>query len=130
MYLVDTNVLIPAIAQKEPDYSFLQKIISKNQLYFSVVCISEYLSKATSEEELEVNKLVYNFPLLSVDLNTARLAASYRKKFWKAKRILLLDYFLAAQAKLNNLTLVTHNKADFPMKDIKVIAPWINDPTC
>lgn len=123
MYLVDTNILIPAIAQKEPDYSFLQKIISKNQLYLSVICIGEYLSKATVEEESEIDKLVQNFPPLSVDLNIARLAASYRKKFWKAKRILLLDYFLAAQAKLNDLTLVTHNKSDFPMRNIKIITP-------
>jgi len=41
----------------------------------------------------------------------------------KTKRVHLLDCFLAAQAKINKLTLVTHNKSDFPMKDIKVISP-------
>lgn len=123
MYLVDTNILVLAIAQKEPDYSFLQKIILKNQLYISVICIGEYLSKATIEEEGEIDKLINKFSVLSVNLEVARSAASYRKKFLKVKRIQLLDYFLAAQAKLNNLILVTHNKSDFPMKDIKIISP-------
>lgn len=123
MYLVDTNILVLAIARKEPDYSFLQKIILKNQLYISVICIGEYLSKATVEEEEEIDKLINKFSVLSVNLEVARLGASYRKKFLKTKRAHLLDCFLAAQAKLNNLTLVTHNKSDFPMRDIKVIIP-------
>lgn len=121
MYLVDTNILVLAIDQKEPDYSFLKKIILKNQLYISVICIGEYLSKATPEAEKEINKLINTFPVLSVDLAVAKVAAEYRKKFLKAKRGQLLDYFLAAQAKLNKLILVTHNKSDFPMRDIKVI---------
>jgi len=58
MYLVDTNILVLAIDQKEPDYSFLQKIILKNQLYLSVICIGEYLSKATIEAEEEIDKLI------------------------------------------------------------------------
>lgn len=123
MYLVDTNILVLAIAQKEPDYEFLQKIILKNQLYISVICIGEYLSKATVEEEKEIDKLINKFSVLPVNLEVARLAASYRKKFLKTRRVQLLDYFLAAQAKLNDLTLVTHNKSDFPMKDVKIITP-------
>lgn len=123
MYLIDTNVLILAIDQKNPDYSFLQRIIAKNQFFLSVICIAEFLSRASEGEEMELNKLLADFPVLGVDLDTARLAGEYRKKFLKKRRIQLLDYFLAAQAKLNHLTLVTNNKIDFPMKDIKVISP-------
>lgn len=123
MYLVDTNILVLAIDQKEPDYSFLQKIILKNQLYISVICIGEYLSKATPEAEKEIDKLINTFPILPVDLEVAKVAAEYRKKFLKTKRGQLLDYFLAAQAKLNKLALVTHNKSDFPMTDIRIITP-------
>ncbi|MBI2086242.1 PIN domain-containing protein [Candidatus Daviesbacteria bacterium] len=123
MYLVDTNILIQAINQIEPDYGFIQKIILKNQLYLSVIVVGEYLSRATPEEEKEIEKLIVNFPVLSVNLEEARLAGLYRKKFLKTKRGMLLDYFLAAQAKLNDLILATHNKSDFPMKDIKIITP-------
>lgn len=123
MYLPDTNVLILAIDKKEPDHGFLKQIILKNKLYLSVVAISEFLSRATSGEEEEIEEIIKHFPVLSIDLETAKLAAEYRKKFLKVKRIQLLDYFIAAQAKLNTLTLVTNNKSDFPMKDIKIISP-------
>lgn len=123
MYIVDTNVLILGIRKKDPDYSFLQKVILKQQLYLSCIAIGEYLSGATPEEETEIENLILNFTVLPVDLAVARLAGIYKKQFLKTKRIQLLDYFIAAQAKLHGLTLVTHNKADFPMKDIRIITP-------
>jgi len=123
MYLVDTNVLILGIAQKEPDYSFLQKAILKRSLYLSVITLGEFLSQSSKEEDVELEKLIARFPVLEVNLDVAKLAAKYRKKFLKTRRAQLLDYFLAAQARLNGLILVTNNKSDFPMKDIKVIFP-------
>lgn len=123
MFLVDTNVLILALKSIEPDKTFLKKIISRKKLYLSAISVGEFLSQAAIEAEEKFNKIINKFPVLPVDLEVARIAALYRKDFLKQKRIQLLDYFLASQAKLNNLTLVTHNKADFPMKDIKVISP-------
>lgn len=123
MYLFDTNVLILAIEAKEPDKSFLKKAISQKQLYISVISVGEFLSQAAKEAENKFNRLIRESPILEVDLETAKVAAEYRKKFLKTRRVQLLDYFLAAQAKLNNLILVTNNKSDFPMKDIQIISP-------
>lgn len=78
----------------------------------SAISIGEFLSQATEEAENKLNELIARFPVLPVNLETA-----------KQKRIQLLDCFLAAQAKLNNLTLVTNNKTDFSVKDIKVTSP-------
>lgn len=123
MYLLDTNVLILGIGKNNPDYSCLQKIVIQNKLVLSVISVAEFLSQASEGEEMELEKLLNNFPILGVDLKVARLAGEYRKKFLKQKRIQLLDYFLAAQAKIHGLILVTNNKSDFPMKDIKIIFP-------
>ena len=123
MYLIDTNVLILAIAKKDPDYSFLQKLIVKNQLFLSVISVAEFLSQASHGDEMELDRLLSTFPVLVVDVEIARLAGQYRKKFLKKRRTQLLDYFLAVQAKVRNLTLVTNNKSDFPMRDIKIISP-------
>lgn len=123
MYLLDTNVLILGIKGLDPDKAFLEKAISENKLFLSVISIAEFLSQASGEAGDELEKLTKAFPILSVDEKTARAAAAYRKKFLKVRRIQLLDYFLAAQAKIHNLTFVTNNKSDFPMKDIKVISP-------
>ena len=124
MFLLDTNVLILAIKAEEPERSFLEKIINKKQLYLSTISIAEFLTRSSSEEKERLEELIVNFPVLNVDLETAKLAAEYRKESLKLKRIQMLDCFLAAQAKLNGLTLVTNNKSDFPMKDIKTIIPF------
>lgn len=123
MILADTNVLIKAILGEEPDKSFLDKAIKNRELIFSVISIGEFLAQASAKEEQVIEELIISFPVLLVDLETARVASKYRKQFLKTKRVHLLDCFLAAQAKLNDLTLVTHNKPDFPMRDIKVITP-------
>lgn len=123
MYLLDTNVLILGIKAEEPDKSFLRGVISEKKLYISVISIGEFLSQASEEEEKKFNELILRSPILSVDLETAKMAALYYKTFLKKKRKQLLDYFMAAQAKINHLILVTNNKADFPMRDIKVISP-------
>lgn len=123
MYLLDTNVLILGIKGLDPDKAVLEKAVAKNKLCLSVVSIAEFLSQASNEAEDELEKLIRVFPTLPVDEKTARVAAEYRKKFLKVRRVQLLDYFLAAQAKIHNLTLVTNNKSDFPMKDIKIIKP-------
>ena len=123
MYLIDTNVLIRGLRGEDPEKSFLGKVISRGQIYLSTISVSEYLVASSEEEEIKLEKLIKQFPVLVVDLEVARIAASYRKHFLKNRRIQLLDYFLAAQARQNNLTLVTNNTSDFPMRDIKVIKP-------
>lgn len=123
MYLPDTNVLIKGAKSQEPDKSFLDKAISQEKLYLSVISIAEFLSQASNEEERKMRNLMAAFPILNIGLEVAESAAKYRKRSIKSKRMHLLDCLLAAQAKAHNLTLVTNNRADFPMKDIKIISP-------
>lgn len=124
MFLPDSNIFIRAIKGEEPEASFLGKHMKNGKLFISVVVVSEFLVKAKDNEVEFFERLLEKFTVLQVDLEVSRIAADYRKLFVKrTKRTILLDCFLAAQAKVNHLTLVTNNKADFPMKDIKVITP-------
>lgn len=123
VYLPDTNIFILGLRGQEPEASFLKKAILNNKLFISVIVIGEFLSKVEDQEAEAFNKLINTYEVLLIDEEAARIAADYRKESFKLKRALLLDCFLAAQAKLNHLTLVTNNKSDFPMKDIKVISP-------
>lgn len=122
-YLPDTNIFIMAAKGYLPEAKFLSGAIKKGQVMISTVVVGEFLAKADAREEKSFERLLSQFNVVSVNLEVARLAAKYRKESLKNKRIHMLDCFLAAQAKLNNLTLVTNNKTDFPMRDIKVIAP-------
>lgn len=122
-YLPDTNIFIKAAKGYLPESKFLSGAIKKRQMTISSIVAGEFLAKADTKEEESFERLLSQFNVVTVDLEVARLAAKYRKESLKSKRIHMLDCFLAAQAKFNHLTLVTNNKADFPMRDIKVIVP-------
>lgn len=122
-YLPDTNILIRAFNGLEAESELLNNIIQAESLFISAVVVAEVLSQANVSELTSLEKLLKIFPVLIIDENTARLAAKYRKESFKTKRVHMLDCFLAAQAKLNNLVLVTNNKADFPMEDVRIMIP-------
>ena len=122
-FLVDTNICIRAITGREPDASFLAKAIKENEVILSVIVVAEFLGKASFAEETALNKLCRTFSVLPIDEETARIAALYRKASLQSSKTKLLNCFLAAQSKQYNLTLVTNNRDDFPMKDVKVISP-------
>lgn len=122
-YLPDTNIFIKAAKGYAPEAQFLSKAIKKGQIIISVIVTAEFLAKADTLEQQAFEELLLKFAVLGIDLEVTRMAAEYRRISLKQKRVHLLDCFLAAQAKLHHLTLVTGNKTDFPMKDIKVISP-------
>ena len=124
MYLLDTNILIYAFQEKQPFSSLFIKWARKNELCLSVIAVSEFMIGADDADITKLKSLVENINLYDVDYEIAKQAAVYRKAFLlKQKKVFLLDCMLAATAKVNNLTLVTVNKSDYPMKDIKVISP-------
>lgn len=124
LYLPDTNIFILGFQEKTPESRFLAGAITKAQLSISAVVVGEFLAKADGGEKRGFLQLMDVFEVLPVDREVAMVAAEYRKRMiLKTKRVVMIDCFLAAQAKLNNLTLVTKNTSDFPMKDIKIIKP-------
>lgn len=122
-YLPDTNIFIRAAKGYSPESEFLDKTIQKKQIVISSIVAGEFLAKATDQEEKTFEDLLNALTTLSLDIETAKIAAKYRKESLKIKRVQMLDCFLAAQAKVSELTLVTNDKSDFPMKDIKIISP-------
>lgn len=124
MYLVDTNILIYAAQGIEPVASLFEEWVGRDEVVLSVVPISEFLVGATEKEAIKIERLLEVLRVLPIDLASARQAASYRKKYSRKKKApFLVDCFLAATAKLYNLTLVTHDVANFPMQDIKIYDP-------
>ncbi|MBU3978613.1 PIN domain-containing protein [Patescibacteria group bacterium] len=123
MYLPDTNIFINFFKRSERELNLMQRLIIQNSLVLSVVVIGEIYAKADDREKRIFDKFLLRFHILDIDVKTAKIAGEYRKKFLRTNRTILLDCFLAAQAKVHSLTLVTNNKADFPMKDIKIISP-------
>lgn len=123
MYIPDSNIFILGFMGSKREKEFLSQVVDRGELVLSVITVAEVLAKATNEEEQIFRDLMSRFPVLTVDLEVSEIAVEYRKQSIKTKRVHLVDCFLAAQAKVNKLTLVTNNKSDFPMRDIKIIAP-------
>lgn len=121
-YLPDTNTFILGFKKSKYETLFLQQFA--NEIAISVVVIGEFYPKA-SKQDLKAIELLYNkLPILTVDLDIALQAGRYRKmQFKKQSRSYLNDCFLAAQANIHDLVLVTNNKKDFNFKDIKVVSP-------
>lgn len=122
-FLADTNVYIRALSGEKPDSGFLKKAVRDKALVLSPIVIAEFLPRALEEECEIFEELIRTFSVLSIDEETARIAAGYRKQFLQTSRTRLLDCFLAAQAKQHNAVFVTNNREDFPMRDIKIISP-------
>lgn len=125
MYLPDSNIFIRGLNRgASPETTFLQRCTLDKKIAISVIVVAEFLVKAGKEEIEVFNKLLKRFGTISIDEKIARVAGEYRKQFQrKTKQGFLLDCFLAAQAKVHDLVLVTNNLSDFPMKDISIISP-------
>jgi len=125
MYLPDTNILIRAFGNSETEDSFLKEATIKNELAISVVVITEFLSGIRNNQEVKKDffKLLDQLRIIGINREVAEIAGEYRKESLKTNKAYLADCFLAAQAKKYNLTIVTNNTTDFPMKDIKVMKP-------
>lgn len=121
-YLPDTNILIHALAGKDPYQTSVRAWINKNQLVLSSIVIAEFLSNATPDESRSFQKLLTICRTLPVDAAVAQHAAGYRKQFVeKKKKVWLLDCLIAATCKVYDVTLVTADKRDYPMQDMLII---------
>ena len=130
MYLPDSNVLILAFKNHEPEATFLRHQLIKRSLAISVIVVAEFLVGANEEQKKKLDSLLREFPALEINEKVARAAAEYRRQFLrKTKKVFMMDCFLAAQAKIHNLTLVTNNKSDFPMRNIKIVDPALTSYT-
>lgn len=122
MFVPDTNIIIQAFLGKEPYASWLVENIKAKKMLLSAVVVAELLSGANDDEENAITKMLNIVEVLSVDKKVAQTGGKYRRKYnQKSKKVWLMDCLIAATCKINNTTLVTHDKKDYPMKDIKII---------
>lgn len=125
MYLIDTNILILAFLGRQPAADFFEESFVNGDIVLSPIVIAEFYSKTDTKDERKLDALIQSVRIISLDAVIAKEAGLYRSKFAvKKKQVWLLDCFLAATAKVYDLTLVTHDSKNFPMKDIKVFDPF------
>jgi len=121
--LLDTNILIDALRGHPRCEAYLESVV-KEELLCSVITSAELWAGVRPTEEDELDIFLGTFRWLPVDEPTARAAGRYMLTFAKSHRLLLPDALIAASAQIARAELVTLNVKHFPMKDIRIAAPY------
>jgi len=119
MYLLDSNVCIGFLRGR--DVRFLQRFeaVAANDKWLCSVVAGELLYGATKsqwqrESMDKLDRFIARFPMLSYDLEAARHFGEIRAYLAKqGKPIGPYDLQIAAIARANDMTLVTHNTGEF-----------------
>jgi len=121
-YLVDTNILIHAIRQKKGRWELLQGLVEAGgSLACSVLTVGELYAGMKPHERARTEELLDGFERHEVTEEIARYAGLLKNE-WTLKgfTFTLVDMMIAATAIAHDLTLITENRRDFPMAELKL----------
>ena len=110
--LVDTDVLIDFLRERERAKQILEGGMQKGSLHSSVVTLAELLAGMRPEEKEATEALVEGLILLPVTETIARRAGALRRQVG-SKKILLPDCLIAATALEDQCLLMTFNQKDY-----------------
>lgn len=122
-YLLDSDIIIDYLAKRERAIALIEQIIQQNQLpAVSVLTEIEVKIGLKDAQIPKVNKFFDALTIIPVSGDITKLAIE-NIRFWrkKGKILHLVDACIAATAISNDLILVTNNKKDYPMKELKLL---------
>lgn len=125
MIIPDTNIFIVGLSGTNPTISkLLAKWIENNEVALSTIVVAEYLSKCNDQEGNRFSELFDYCPIIDVDIDVAKVAAMFRKKYLSGRKTIpLADCLIAAQTKITKAKLATLNAKDFPIPEINLLPP-------
>ena len=120
-YLLDSDVIIEFLRGKSQTISLVNKLKSAG-FGCSVLTLMEVKRGVFGKQETVANKLFRAMRIYAVTKEVGDLTVEFIKEWRKkGKTLQLIDTTIAATSVLNDLILVTYNKRDYPMKELKVI---------
>ena len=129
-YLLDTNVCIRCLRKSHPKMRQELASRSPSDIYLSTVVLSELYrgtlrSTNPSAERSKVDAFVAPFAILPFDTAAAGVHANIRVDLERRGLVIgPYDGMIAAIAIANDLTLITHNTAEFARVSILSIEDW------
>ena len=122
-YLLDTNIIIEAVAGSQPAVEALHHAAASEWVGFSAITRLEVFGypELSTDEESALKIVVSEFNEVDVTGAIVDRAITIRR----AKRIKAPDSIIAATAQDMGATLITRNTDDFKaIGDLDVINPW------
>lgn len=119
IYLLDSDIIIEFLKDSKKTVDLLYGIEAEG-LSCSVLTIIEVKRGLTSKQEVRSRDLFKIIKAFQVTKEIAELAAKLARE-WQArgKYLQLVDATIAATCIIHDLTLVTYNKRDYPMRELK-----------
>jgi len=115
-FLLDTDVLIDLFHDQEYTKTLIPSLIKKGPLFVSVITIAELRAGFTKEQaDFFLSRLYDLATIVDLDRKMAESGGEFRAEYGKS----ITDALIGATAILEKCQLVTRNKKDFPMKEIK-----------
>lgn len=121
-YLLDTDVAIDYFNLKGEYLEFIEELPRNIHLRISAVTLTELRTGWTQENARKYLPKVYDtFRIEDVTAEIAEQAGVWRQKYKiKGIQISTQDAIIAATAYIHNYYLLTRNKKDYPMKEVKL----------
>ena len=121
-FLLDTSVIIDVLNNKRDRPTLLLELLNSGHLLACCpINIAEVYAGLRPKEEIATENLFASLRHYPIHPHAARLAGLLKRDYARRGATLNLgDVIIAAVAIHNQLTLVTDNVKDFPMKDLSL----------
>lgn len=120
IFLLDTNIIIDALNDKKDRNQFLLGLMEQGHLLACCpINVAEVYAGLRPREEQRTVTLLRSLQLFPITFPVAELAGRLKQNHSrKGKTLSIPDTIIAAVAIHNQLTLITDNTKDFPMKEL------------
>jgi predicted nucleic acid-binding protein len=121
-YLLDTSVIIDALNDKRGRRDLLLGIVRQGHLLACCpINVTEIYAGLRPKEEDATEEFLRSLEYYHLNWPVARLAGLLKRDHSRRGQTLTLaDTTIAAVALIHELTLITDNVKDFPMKDLRL----------
>lgn len=121
-FLFDTDVLVDFFHDEKYAKGLIERLITQGFLWTSILSIAELRAGFNAEQARFFLPRLYNLiNIVNLSREIAELGGAFRQEYaYKGVSLSVVDTLIAATAVSGNYCLVTRNKKDFPMTEVKL----------